>query len=106
VVNPRNSKKTKEAVKAAMAHKGLSVMISQEICPLYARRIGAAPKRPVYQVDTSKCKNHRDCLTKFACPAFYLEGEQVLINPDLCIGCAVCAQVCPEAAIRPVKQGG
>ena len=105
VVSPRNLKKTQEAVAAAMKHEGVSVIISEEPCPLYARRIGQLPARPVFEVDQEKCKNHRDCLTKFACPAFFLEGETVTINPDLCIGCAVCAQVCPEHAIRPVKKG-
>jgi indolepyruvate ferredoxin oxidoreductase, alpha subunit len=105
VVSPRNMKKTQEAVAEAMEHQGVSVIISEELCPLYARRIGQLPKRPLYQVDIEKCKNHRDCLNRLACPAFYLEGDQVLVNPDLCIGCAACAQVCPENAIRPVKQG-
>lgn len=106
VVRPRNLKKTQEAVKATMKYEGVSVIISEEVCPLFARRIGELPKRPVFQVDQDKCKNHRDCVNYLACPAFYLEGENVMINPDLCIGCTVCGQVCPENAIRPVKQGG
>ena len=69
-------------------------------------RIGKFPKKPVFEVDQAKCKNHRDCLSTLACPAFYLDGDNVMINPDLCIGCTVCAQICPEKAIRPVKQGG
>ena len=104
-VRPRNLKKTQEAVQAAMQKEGVSVIISEEMCPLYARRIGEAPKRPVFEVVQEKCMNHRDCLTRLACPAFYLEAEKVKINADLCIGCAVCGQVCPESAIRPVKQG-
>jgi len=106
VVHPRNLKKTQEAVEAAMKYEGVSVLISEEDCPLYARRIGRLPKRPVFRVDQAKCKNRRDCLNYLACPAFYLEGTAVMINPDLCNGCAVCSQVCPEGAIRPVKEGG
>lgn len=105
VIRPRNLKKTQETVKAAMQYEGVSVIISEEICPLFARRIGKFPKRPVFQVDQERCKNHRDCINYLACPAFYLEGENVMIDPDLCIGCAVCSQVCPENAIRPVKKG-
>jgi indolepyruvate ferredoxin oxidoreductase alpha subunit len=105
VVRPRNLKKTQETVKAAMQYEGVSVIISEEVCPLFALRIGEFPKRPVFQVDQDRCKNHRDCINYLACPAFYLEGEKVMIDPDLCIGCAVCSQVCPENAIRPVKKG-
>lgn len=105
VVRPSNLKKTQEAVKSAMAYQGVSVIVCEEICPLFARRIGQLPARPVFKVDQKKCRNHRDCLNLFACPAFYLEGSNVMINPDQCIGCAVCAQVCPEHAIRPVRKG-
>ena len=105
LVKPRNMAKTQEAVKAAMAHEGVSVIISQEFCPLYAKRIGQLPKRPQFMIDEQKCKNHRDCLNHLACPAFYLEEQKVKINLDLCNGCAVCAQVCPEGAIRPIKKG-
>jgi len=80
VVQPRNLAKTQEAIKAAMDHEGISVIISQEVCPLYARRIGELPKRPIYQVDLDRCTNHRDCLNLFACPAFYLDGN---VRPGL-----------------------
>ena len=40
VVKPFKLKKTMESVKAAMEYDGISVIISQEICPLYAKGIG------------------------------------------------------------------
>jgi indolepyruvate ferredoxin oxidoreductase alpha subunit len=103
VVKPFNTKKTIEAVRASMEYDGLSVIISKEICPLFARAIGKGKKAKPFTVNLSKCKNHRDCINMLACPAMYLDGEHVAINKNLCIGCSVCAQVCPENAIVPLK---
>lgn len=103
VVKPFKVNKTMEAVKAAMEYDGLSVIISREICPLFEKAIGQGKKKRSFYVNLDKCKNHRDCIDKLACPAMYLEGEQVKINKYLCIGCSVCAQVCPENAILPLK---
>lgn len=103
-VKPKNTAKTIAGIKEALDHPGLSVVISEEICPLYGRRF-KKPSGVVFEVNHDKCTQQRDCLNKFACPAFYLEGDQVNIDPNLCIGCAVCAQVCPEGAIVPRKKG-
>ncbi len=103
VVNPKKVKDTMEAVKKSLAFDGVSVIISQEICPLYARRVLPPSKAKTFTVNESRCKNHRDCVNLFACPAFYIEKDRVKINENLCIGCAVCAQVCPENAILPRK---
>lgn len=103
VVKPFNVKKTIESVKAAMEFDGISVIISREICPLFAKAIGKARKAKPFQVNPDKCKNHRDCLNMLACPAMFLEGDSVRIDQNTCIGCSVCAQVCPENAITPAK---
>jgi indolepyruvate ferredoxin oxidoreductase alpha subunit len=103
VVNPKKLKATMAAVKKSLEFDGVSVIISQEICPLYAKRVQPPAKVRTFTVSESRCKNHRDCVNLFACPAFYLENDRVKINENLCIGCAVCAQVCPEQAILPRK---
>lgn len=102
VVKPKNLKKTKQAVEEALAFDGVSVIISREPCPLHVGRLKKR-KAKVFTVDQEKCKLHKNCLTEYACPAFYVEDDTVNINPELCIGCAVCAQICPEHAIRPQK---
>ncbi|MHB8091745.1 MAG: indolepyruvate ferredoxin oxidoreductase subunit alpha [Syntrophales bacterium] len=104
VVKPFKFKKTVEQIKEAIAFPGLSVIISREICPMYEKTFKKQEKRS-YFVDHSKCKNHRVCLNTLACPAFYLEGEQVEIDEASCIGCTLCVQVCPENAIRLNKIG-
>ncbi len=101
VIKPFKIRKSIEAIKEAVAYEGVSVVISKEICTLYAKSLKQLKVRP-FQV-TDKCKDHKDCITSLGCPAFYIEAERVKIEPDLCVGCAVCAQICPENAILPVK---
>jgi indolepyruvate ferredoxin oxidoreductase alpha subunit len=104
VVQPFKVKKTIEAVRAAKDYDGISVIVSREFCPLFARATGQLKRSRPFHVNRDKCKNHRDCINLLACPAMFLEGEEVRINEDLCTGCSVCAQVCPENAILPVKK--
>ncbi len=104
VVRPFKVKKTIEAVKAAMEYDGISVIISKEICPLFARAIGEKKRTRPFYVNHEKCRNHRICINELACPAMFLEGDRVSIDKYMCNGCSVCAQICPENAILPVKE--
>ena len=101
IIRPYNVKKSIAAIKEALGAKGVSVIISREVCTLYARGLKAPRKRPFKVGD--KCVNHRVCINQLACPAFLITRDRVAIDPDLCTGCSVCAQICPEHAIVPVK---
>ena len=59
VVKPFNTKKTIEALQASLEYDGLSVIISKEFCPLFAKGIGKARKAKPFFVNQAKCKNHR-----------------------------------------------
>ena len=85
VIKPYKVKKSIEAIKAAIAHKGVSVIISQEECALYARAL-KLPKRKPFRI-TDKCKNHRVCMSELACPAFYVWNERIKIDPVLFLLC-------------------
>ena len=101
VIKPYKVKKSTEALKEAINFKGVSVIISEEMCTLYAQALKISKRKPFHV--SNKCKDHKDCINSLACPAFYIWEERVKIDPNLCTGCAVCAQVCPENAILPVK---
>ena len=101
VIKPYKVKKSTEALKEAINFKGVSVIISEEMCALYAQALKLSKRKPFHV--SEKCKDHKDCINSLACPAFYIWNERVKIDPILCTGCAVCAQICPENAILPVK---
>jgi indolepyruvate ferredoxin oxidoreductase alpha subunit len=101
VIRPYRVNKSIETLKEAINYPGVSVIISQEACTLYAQSLKKTRGKPFYI--NEKCKNHRECVNELACPAFYIEGQKVHINADQCTGCAVCAQICPEKAIVPVR---
>ncbi len=46
------------------------------------------------------CGNCRACIDLFGCPAFREERGKAVIDPALCNGCGVCADFCPNGAIR------
>jgi indolepyruvate ferredoxin oxidoreductase alpha subunit len=101
IIKPYKVKKSIDAIKEAINYKGVSVIISEETCALYANAL-KLPKHKPFSI-TDKCKNHRTCMDSLACPAFYIWNDRVKIDANLCTGCAVCAQICPENAILPVK---
>ncbi len=96
-------KKSIRAIKEALEFKGVSVIISKEICSLYAKSL-KLKKEKAFTVMEDRCKDHRTCIDELACPAFFLKDGRVNIDPQLCWGCAVCAQICPENAILPLKR--
>jgi len=102
VVKPYNLKKCMAALREAIGYKGVSVVIARQDCALQIKGTKKAAGRPFTVSD--RCKNHRTCINELACPAFYLEDNRVKIDAALCTGCSVCAQVCPEGAIVPVKE--
>ncbi len=102
VIRPYNIKKSIKVIKEAADFEGVSVIIAKEKCTLYAKNLKQL-KGKVFTVNQDKCKNHRDCIDNLACPALNIEVGRVVINADLCSGCSICAQICPENAIVPVK---
>lgn len=105
VVNPFKFKETLAATKEALDAKGVRVIISQALCHLYEQRLKGKKRKARFCV-TDKCQDCRHCLDYFGCPAMQLnqgpEGGRMLIDTDLCSGCAFCVQWCE--AIRPVKK--
>jgi len=101
VIKPYKVKKSIAAIKESIAYEGVSVIISEEICALYANALKLPKHKPFHVSD--KCKNHKTCIDSLACPAFFIWEDRVKIDANLCTGCAVCAQICPENAILPVK---
>ncbi len=102
VIKPFKVKKSIGIIKEALEYQGVSVIISQEPCALYAKSLKLLKPR-AFKV-TDKCVDHRDCINSIACPSFFIEDGKVNIDADTCVGCAVCAQICPENAITPVKK--
>ncbi len=102
-IRPNQLKKSIAAIRDAVTFKGVSVVIAREKCALYAKALRQLRGKP-FRV-SERCQNHRNCISELGCPAFYLKDDRVQIDPDICIGCALCAQVCPEHAIVPLKEG-
>ncbi|MFW6262906.1 MAG: indolepyruvate ferredoxin oxidoreductase subunit alpha [Thermotogota bacterium] len=103
-VNPNNLKEVREALNTASVFEGPSVIITKWPCALKKLHEEEKKEYPlphwVYKVDSEKCKKCRMCL-KVGCPSISFDPQTgSAIDPNTCVGCSVCAQVCPFDAIK------
>jgi indolepyruvate ferredoxin oxidoreductase alpha subunit len=93
-------------IKGAFEFQGPSVVISRRSCALHGDRIKRRNKIPIIQneVDKTICKKPHTCIRDFHCPAitFDLDDRASHIQPEICDGCGVCAQICPFNSIHPI----
>lgn len=100
VVDQFKYKETRSAILAAMKRDNLSVIVTTRPCALNYKI-----KEPHFYVDENICISCRSCI-RVNCPPINMKlypGKQKknsYINPDMCVGCSVCSQVCPVGAIK------
>ena len=103
-VDPYQYQDLEKAFQNAVSHDGPSVIITRRECALLPEiRRTYLPLR----VDSRKCVACYTCI-RTGCPALYKDATELHqktgrpksgIDPLLCTGCELCAQVCPARAI-------
>jgi indolepyruvate ferredoxin oxidoreductase alpha subunit len=102
-VDPYDVPAVSRALKAAVNHDGVSVVITNRPCVVSPATLRQTP----YEVTGAACNACQVCMN-IGCPAITWtddmhEGQhKVTIDPITCIGCAVCALLCPAEAIIPM----
>ncbi|UCE57714.1 MAG: indolepyruvate ferredoxin oxidoreductase subunit alpha [Candidatus Bathyarchaeota archaeon] len=112
VANAFSQKQLIKTLQELKSTKGPKALVSRGECRLLTRRRFRAQGRtlPVFEIDKEKCTRCGICANDFGCPAIVKatvepEGEpEYSMNPDICLGCTVCMQICPEGAIHILKK--
>ena len=104
VIEPYDTPNLRKLLKKAFAYTkdpdgGIAVIIARHPCVIAYRDLAVQHQKEISISDECVACNH--CLERFECPALYhdAENEQTALDPALCIGCAVCVDVCPAGAI-------
>ena len=92
-VDPGDLKATEQAVKDALSHEEVSVVIAKRPCVLLTKKLYRG-----FKVN-GNCKKCKACL-KLGCPAIVNGKEGISIDVSLCTECGLCQGVCKFNAIE------
>ena len=98
-VDPYNVTECTKVMKDAIDFDGVAVVISKCPCPLLLKKEKRLEKK-ICVVDQEKCVSCFTCVKMIACPALIKRDKNVEVDPNQCIGCGMCANVCPKKCIE------
>jgi indolepyruvate ferredoxin oxidoreductase alpha subunit len=111
VTDPNDINGTTEKLLELLRNEGNpSVLISRRECAL----IKARKEKPLYKVWVhhdqcigESCGCDRFCTRVFRCPGLIWDQntKKAMIDEAVCIGCGVCAEICPHHAILKESNG-
>lgn len=94
-VDPQDLKAMKQTIDEAIACEERCAIVVRRPCVLIKR---IQHEQALCRVDRDLCRSCRRCLS-VGCPAIFFVDGKSMIDPNLCVGCTVCLQVCPFDAI-------
>lgn len=95
VVDPLNLDEAVKTVRECAELDGVKAIVFKSPC------IAVAKSTKKMTADES-CVMCETCVNEIGCPALSMGSEGISIDPTLCTGCGLCAQICPVNAIKPV----
>ncbi len=108
-----------ELFEAKTGAKDFTAVIVRRECRMMAKKREAARntndgvkklfKTLNYQIIKERCAQCNECYSVLSCPAIFKDdGGELYINHDICDGCGICFQICPNGAIAKseVEYGG
>ncbi|MDR1619448.1 MAG: indolepyruvate ferredoxin oxidoreductase subunit alpha [Clostridiales bacterium] len=97
VADPFDVRELERVIKEETEREELSVIIARRPCALIVKQPGTP-----YFSDPEKCKNCAMCM-KIGCPAIRKTKTGVAVDNTQCVGCGLCARVCPFNALAVAK---
>ena len=95
VCDPYDLKDCEKTISDALSRKNPSVVISRRPCALLKNVKHNTP----LHVNTDKCVGCKSCM-KIGCPAISIKDGKARVDDTLCVGCDVCASLCPVDAFE------
>lgn len=102
IIDPFELDESTEVIQKCLTLPGVKVVLARQECAIQAqrRKLKAGQVRSVPE-NCTLCKR---CINVTGCPAITLGAEHTIIDPVLCYGCGLCAQVCRFGAIERVSE--
>ncbi|MDD4626392.1 MAG: indolepyruvate ferredoxin oxidoreductase subunit alpha [Syntrophomonas sp.] len=100
IVDPLQLDEFRQTLEEELNRREASVIIAKRPCALLVKK---APDKEFY-VDPELCKSCKLCI-KIGCTGIYWveENRKAVINPNTCVACGLCPQVCTFEAIKIVE---
>jgi indolepyruvate ferredoxin oxidoreductase alpha subunit len=97
IINPYDLAGSSATIQKALTLPGVKVVLSQQECTMPAMRRGIRVGE--VRVIPENCNLCKLCIAVSGCPAIDIAADAIVIDPALCSGCGLCAEVCIREAI-------